>query len=55
METLDYEVNKIRNGLADLGCRMMFGMSCFELLEKIYNEIIEKEKLEDQQVLVDFL
>ncbi len=47
METLDYEVNKIRNGLADLGCRMMFGMSCFELLEKIYNEIIEKEKLED--------
>ena len=41
METLDYEVNKIRNGLADLGCRMMFGMSCFELAEKIINEVIE--------------
>jgi len=41
METLDYEVNRIRNELADLGCRMMFGMSCFELAEKIINEVIE--------------
>lgn len=41
MKTLDYEVNRIRNELADLGCQMMFDMSCLELVEKIYNEIIE--------------
>ena len=41
MKTLDNEVNRIRNELADLGCQMMFGMSCFELVEQIYNEIIE--------------
>ena len=45
MKTLDYEVNRIRNELADLGCRMMFGMSCLELLEKIYDEIIENAEL----------
>ena len=42
MKTLDYEVNRIRNELTDVGCRMMFGMSYFELVEQIYNEIIEK-------------
>ena len=41
MNTLNDEVNRIRNELADLGCQMMFGMSCFELAEKIANEIIE--------------
>ncbi len=41
MKTLDYEVNRIRNELADLGCQMMFGMSCFELVKKIINEVIE--------------
>lgn len=41
MKTLDNEVNRIRNELADLGCQMMFGMSCFELAEKIVNEVIE--------------
>lgn len=41
MKTLDYEVNRIRNELADLGCQMMFGMSCFELVKKITNEVIE--------------
>ena len=45
MKTLDYEVNRIRNELADIGCRMMFGMSCFELVEKICNEIIENAEL----------
>ena len=45
METLDYEVNRIRNELADLGCRMMFGMSCFELAKKIINEVIENAEL----------
>lgn len=41
METLDYEVNRIRDELADLGCQMIFGMSCFELAEKIVNEVIK--------------
>lgn len=45
MKTLDYEVNRIRNELADLGCRMMFGMSYFELVEQVYNEIIENAEL----------
>ena len=41
MKTLDYEVNRIRNELADIGCRTMFGMSCFELIKKICDEVIE--------------
>ena len=45
MKTLDYEVNRIRNELADLGCQMMFGMSCSELAEKIINEVIENAEL----------
>ena len=45
MKTLDYEVNRIHNELADMGCRMMFGMSCLELLEQICNEVIENAEL----------
>ena len=45
METLDYKVNKIRNELADLGCQMMFGMSCLELAEKFINEVIKNAEL----------
>ena len=41
METLNDEVNRIRNELADLGCQMMFSMSCSELAEKIVKEAIE--------------
>lgn len=35
------EVNRICNELADLGCQTMFDISCFELAEKIVNEVIE--------------
>lgn len=45
MKTLDYEVNRIRNELADLGCQMMFGISCLELVEQICDEVIENAEL----------
>ena len=45
MKTLNDEVNRIRNELADMGCQMMFGMSCLELFEQICNEVIENAEL----------
>ena len=45
MKTLGDEVNRIRSKLADLGCRMIFGMPCFELVEKNINEVIENAEL----------
>lgn len=49
MKTLDYEVNRIRNELTDLGCRMMFNMSYLELVEKIVNEIIENNVIIEKE------
>ena len=48
METLGYEVDRIRNELADLGCQMTFGMSCSELAEKIIKEAIENAVVLEQ-------
>ena len=44
MDTFGKEVERIKNELADLGCRMTFGMSCFDLLQKIYTDVIQEEE-----------
>lgn len=43
MNTFGEEVERIRNELADLGCHMVFGMSCLDLVQKIYTDVIQKQ------------
>lgn len=44
MNTFGQEVERIRNELADLGCRMTFGMSCLDLAQKIYADVVQKQE-----------
>ena len=47
MNTFGQEVERIRNELADLGCRMTFGMSCLDLVQKIYADVVQKQEIND--------
>lgn len=43
MNTLSSEVDRIKNELADIGCRAMFGKNCIEVLEEIIDKILESK------------
>lgn len=42
MPPLEQEVNRIRNELADLGCELMFGKTCEELVQEILEKIVKQ-------------
>lgn len=42
MQSLEQEVNRIRNELADIGCEAMFGKTCGELVQCILSDIMEQ-------------
>lgn len=44
MNTFEKEIERIRNELADLGCYMTFGMSCFDLVQKIYTDVLQEQE-----------
>lgn len=44
MNTFGEEVERIKSELADLGCYMTFGMSCSDLVQKIYADVIQKQE-----------
>lgn len=39
MKPLVEQIEKIHNDLAEIGCKMMWGMTCEELVKKIIEEI----------------
>lgn len=49
MNTFGKEVERIRNELADLGCCMTFGMSCLDLVQKIYADVVQNQEINDSE------
>ncbi len=44
MNTFGEEVERIKSELADLGCYMSFGMSCSDLVQKIYADVVQRQE-----------
>lgn len=44
MQPLEQEVNRIRNELANLGCELMFGKTCAELVQEIFEDMANYEE-----------
>ena len=40
MDTIEQEVKRIKNELADLGCQMMYGKSAQEIVQELIQEIL---------------
>lgn len=47
MNTFGEEVERIKNELIDLGCYMSFGMSYFDLVQKIYADVVQRQETDD--------
>ena len=43
MKTLEQELNRIKNELADIGCKTMFGKTCEELVQEIITNIVKSD------------
>ena len=41
MKTLEQELNRIKNELADIGCKTMFGKTCEELVQEIITNVVK--------------
>ena len=41
MKTLEQELNRIKNKLADIGCKTMFGKTCEELVQEIITNVVK--------------
>ena len=41
MKTLEQELNRIKNELADIGCKTMFGKTCEELVQEIITDVVK--------------
>ena len=52
MNTLGEEVERIKSELADLGCYMTFGMSCSDLVKKIYANVIQKQENKRFKIII---
>ena len=46
MKTLEQELNRIKNELADIGCKTMFGKTCEELVQEILTSVVKSSDLE---------
>lgn len=46
MKPLEQELNRIKNELADIGCKTMFGKTCEELVQEIITNVVKSSDLE---------
>ena len=47
MKPLEQELNRIKNELADIGCKTMFGKTCKELVQEIFAGMAESADARD--------